>query len=120
MCLLCAQDGDLVLHIMNKAYRVQYKEGDMVTFRSAIVMHEVMPFIGQRSAIVLFNKKNTVKYIQTKERPSRPFGKQAEELDTDIEAEQLKVMAREERALAREENEDPNAVHLRAGGGCRA
>jgi hypothetical protein len=84
----------------------------MVTFRSAIVMHEIMPSTGYCSAIVLLNKKNTAKYIQTKARPSRPFGKQAEELDTDMEAESLKTIMRGERAIAIEENWDPDAQHI--------
>jgi hypothetical protein len=38
--------GDLVLHIVNKTYCIEYQQGDMLTFRSAIVMHEIMVSTG--------------------------------------------------------------------------
>ena len=82
-----------MLHIMGRAYRIQYGLGDMVTFRSAIIMHEIMSFTGERSAVVLFSKGDAVKWIQTRERPSRPWAAEAEELETDLE-EERRVRAR--------------------------
>lgn len=82
-----------MLHIVGRAYHIQYGLGDMVTFRSAIVMHEIMPVTRERSAVVLFSKGDAVKWTQTREQPSRPWAAEAEELETDLESE-CRVRAR--------------------------
>jgi hypothetical protein len=78
---------DIVIRIMGRACRIRYSVGDMVTFRSAIIMHKIMPFTGQWSAVVLFSKWDVIKWIQRRERPSRPWASKAEELETDLEEE---------------------------------
>lgn len=52
VCKCCSErlalhsGSDLVLHVVNKTYCIEYQQRDMVTFRSAIVMHEIMASIG--------------------------------------------------------------------------
>lgn len=82
------EGGDLILHIMGQPYRLQYQVGDMITFRSAIIMHEIMGFNGERSAIVLFSRSNALAFVErTNQRPIHPIIALADTLDTDHEGE---------------------------------
>jgi hypothetical protein len=112
------EGGDLILHIMGRPYRLSYRHGDMITFRSAIVMHEIMPFTGSRSAVVLFSKSNALAFVEkTTERPINPVIPLADTLDTDREAELAELSAAENRAEQRREGQEGRAIRMRRGGG---
>ncbi|KAH8084623.1 hypothetical protein HD553DRAFT_342113 [Filobasidium floriforme] len=110
--------GDLILHIMGRPYRLRYRAGDMITFRSAIVMHEIMPFQGERSAVVLFSKSNALAFVErTHERPVNPVIPLADTLDTDEEAERAELLAAEDRDARRRDGQEGRARKKRRGCG---
>lgn len=81
-------------------------------------MHEIMPFTGSRSAVVLFSKSNALAFVEkTTERPINPVIPLANTLDTDREAELAELSAAENRAEQRREGQEGRAIRMRRGGG---
>jgi hypothetical protein len=61
---------------------LQYRPGNYFIFWSSIVEHAITPCTGDRTAVVLFTKDNTLKYVKTHTSPPDPYLDDAG-LDTD-------------------------------------
>jgi hypothetical protein len=68
------EGGHLVVGDPTQRYWVlQYQPGSYFIFRSSNMEHTITPFTGDRTAVVLFTKDNTLKYVETHTSPPDPY-----------------------------------------------
>jgi hypothetical protein len=54
--------GDLIVGSDRTAFRLEYRPGQFVLMKSALLKHAVMPFEGKRRGLVLFSHEDVFDY----------------------------------------------------------
>lgn len=68
------EGGHLVIGDAAKGYwALAYPSGSYCIFRSSCMEHAITPFIGDRTAVVLFTKDNVLRYVETHNVPPEPY-----------------------------------------------